>query len=205
MLAAIADRCLGLSWMHSKCQRWYENANFWLTIPSIAVSTIAGSATIGLTSLFDESKQQIASTSIGLLTIGCGVLTSINNFMKTSQFSEAHRTAGLSYAKLHRIISSEVSLRRDQRSSAQPFIKIVRAEQDRLQEISPTILDSIIKLFNKEFKNRLDLEKPEIAGDLDHVKINRTQKTIFSTEIRQSPTVYPLSSKLNEPLNQCAN
>lgn len=180
MLATIADRSLGLSWMHARCQKWFESCNFWLTMPSIVVSTVAGSATIGLSSLFPQN-QQVASTFIGLLTIGCGVLTSVNNFMKSSQFAEAHRTASLSHAKLHRIISCEVALRRDQRSNAQLFIKVVRAEQDRLQEISPTMLDGVVQQFKLEFKHCVDLEKPEIAGDLDHVKINRTSKVPVTT------------------------
>jgi hypothetical protein len=180
MLASIADRSLGLSWMHAKCQKWFETANFWLTVPSIAVSTVAGSATIGMSSLFPNS-QQTASTLIGLLTISTGVLTSINNFMKTSQFGEAHRSASLAHAKLHRIISCEVALRRDQRSNASLFIKVVRSEQDRLQEISPTMLEHVVANFRKQFKDRVDLEKPEIAGDLDHVRINRTSKVSPST------------------------
>lgn len=185
MLASIADRSLGLSWMHARCQKWFESANFWLTVPSIAVSTIAGSATIGLSSLFPNA-QQTASTIIGLLTISTGVLTSINNFMKTSQFGESHRTASLAHAKLHRIISCEVALRRDQRSNAQLFIKVVRTEQDRLQEISPTMLESVVANFRARFKD-CDLEKPEIAGDLDHVKINRTTKNMTT------PVISPLA------------
>lgn len=197
MLATIADRSLGLSWMHARCQKWFETYNFWLTMPSIVVSTLAGSATIGLSSLFPQN-QQSASTFIGLLTIGCGVLTSVNNFMKTSQFAEAHRTSSLAHAKLHRIISCEVALRRDQRSNAQVFIKVVRAEQDRLQEISPTMLDSVVHKFKTEMKDRHDLEKPEIAGDLDHVKINRSSKNTVTSPVAEISVRIPATGSTTE-------
>lgn len=176
LLASIADRSLGMSWMHSKSQRWYDSCNFWLTIPSIIIGTLSGSATMGLSSWVDVENQKTAQIVVGLLTLSCGVLTSVNNFIKSSQRAEGHRSASLAYAKLHRMIQSEVALRRDQRVHAADFIKVIRTEQDRLEDTSPEVLDLVVHQFRKEFKHRTDLEKPEIAGDLDHVHVNRSMK-----------------------------
>jgi hypothetical protein len=174
LLAAIADRCQCLAWLHTRCQQRYDSLNFWLTIPSIVIGTLSGSATMGLSALFEEDMQKPAQVLIGLMTLSCGVLTSINNFMKSSQNAESHRAAGLAYAKVHRIIQNELALRRDQRLHAHDFMKVIRAEQDRLQGTSPLILPQAIVEFKIKFGDRADLEKPEITGDLDHVKINRT-------------------------------
>jgi hypothetical protein len=92
--------------------------------------------------------------------------------MKTSSLAEAHRAAALAYGKLYRLILTELSLRRDQRTDAKPFLKMVRAEQDRLQDMSPTISACIISQFNATFKSNVLLEKPEITGDLDHIVIS---------------------------------
>jgi hypothetical protein len=176
LLAAIADRANCYRWLHSKCHSAFDFYNFYLTIPSIVISAVTGSATIGLTSIFNPDSQRGASVAIGLLTLMCGALTSVNQFMKTSQFAESHRAAAIAYGKLHRVISSELALRRDQRLNALDFLKVVRTEQDRLQETSPEILDSAKKLFRQEFKDNAELEKPEIVGDLDHVQVNRSMK-----------------------------
>jgi len=53
-----------------------------------------------------------------------------------------------------------------------PFLKMVRSEQDRLQDMSPTISACIIAQFNTMFKANTTLEKPEITGDLDHIVIS---------------------------------
>jgi hypothetical protein len=53
------------------------------------------------------------------------------------------------------------------------FLKNIRTEQDRLENSSPTILESIILRFNTQFANR-NIEKPEITGDLDEVNINKS-------------------------------
>lgn len=179
LLASIADRCLGLSWMHTKCKRWFENMNFWLTIPSIIIGTISGSATIGLSSLFSGSTQA-AEVTLGVLTLSCGVFSAINNFMKCSVLSESHRITAKYYSKLHRTIQAEIALRRDQRVQAKDFLRIIRAEQDRIEEIAPSVIEEIIKQFKKEFRDNSELEKPEIAGDLEHALINRSIKLQLS-------------------------
>lgn len=176
LLAAIGDKSNCMRWMHSKSQLYYESWNFWLTIPNVAVSALAGSATIGLTGLFSGSVQTSATVVIGIMTLSSGVLTSINQFMKTSQFAEAHRIAALAYGKLHRVISNELALRRDQRTNAQSFLKLVRTEQDKLEESSPIIHGRIIRAFNHKVESNTTLEKPEIVGDLDHVVINTSTK-----------------------------
>lgn len=202
LLAAIGDRANCYRWMHSKCQHQWETVNFYLTIPSIIMSTLVGSATIGLPSLVsDPIGAKWATTGLGVLTLSTGILTSVNQYMKSSQMAESNRAAMSAYGKLHRIISTELALRRDQRLDALAFLKTVRAELDRLQDTSPGIQDSVIQLFREEFKNNAELEKPEIAGDLDHVQINRTSKNgnqIPSTPASKSmPVLLPgiMSSK----------
>lgn len=176
LLASIGDRANGMRWMHNQSHIYYEKLNFWLTIPNVAVTALAGSASIGITTLFSGSNQTIVSLIIGLMTLSSGVLTTINQYMKTSQLAEAHRVACIAYAKLYRIISGELALRRDQRINAQSFLEVIREEQNRLEEASPNIQDQIIYQFNKKIKDKPELERPEISGDLDHISVNTVLK-----------------------------
>jgi len=179
LLASIGDRANCYRWMHTKCQTHYEWLNFYLTIPSIVVSAAVGSTTIGLPGLIsDMESQKVLSIVLGSLGLGVGVMTSLNQYLKCAQLSESHRNAGIAYAKLHRRVSSELAMRRDQRESALSFLKSIRIEQDRLNENCPMILDFVIDKFNKEFKDNAHLEKPEIAGDLDHIAINTSSRQV---------------------------
>ncbi len=191
LLAAIADRANGMRWMHSMCERVYAQWNFYLTVPAILMSTIAGSATIGMSSLFPGDKQQLASNIIGCMTLSTGVLTTLNQYMKSSQLSETHRVSSVAYGKLHRVISCELALRRDQRPNALEFLKIIRTEQDKLQDVSPEIIASVVRSFRETFKDRHDLEKPEIAGDLDHVLTNHTAKNNPTDSGVNTPLFHP--------------
>ena len=171
LIAGIGDRCNGYQWMHTHGQTRFECFNFYLTIPSIAVTAIAGSLTIGLNSLVPTGYQIYATTVLGALTIGTGVLTTLNQYMKSAHLVEAHKGAALAYGKLYRLILTELSLHRSSRGNPQHFLKMVRDEQDRLQETSPTVLPHIIELFKSTFKGNTQLQKPEITGDLDHIII----------------------------------
>lgn len=196
LLASIGDKANCMRWMHTQSQVYFERWNFWMAVPSVTVSALAGSATIGITRL-DTSSQGIASIVIGVFTIASGVLTSINQLLKASQFSEAHRISSIAYGKLHRVIANELALRRDQRTSAQEFLKIIRTEQDRLEESSPVVGDNIIAKFNNKVETNTTLEKPEIVGTLDHVIVNTSMKpshhALFPHRQRSEPT--PASPK----------
>lgn len=173
LLKAISERSNCMRWLHTQCQSHFEYMNFYLTIPNVIISTLNGSFTMSLNSLFpDPGSQKYATTIIGLVSILCAILITMNQYLKSQQMMESHRAAGLAYGKLHRAISNELAMIRDQRTNAFEFMKFVRTEQDRLENISPSILPNIIKQFNRQFADR-EIEKPEIAGDLDAVNINK--------------------------------
>lgn len=174
LLKGISERSNGMRWLHTQSQIYFETVNFYLTIPNVVITTVNGSITMSLNSLFpDPASQKAALTVIGLIAIFSGILTTINQYLKSAQISEAHRTSAIAYGKLHRIIMNELSLRRDQRPNSMEFLKVIRNEQDRLENSAPTILPRIIMKFNAQFANRA-IEKPEITGDLDEVNINRS-------------------------------
>jgi hypothetical protein len=176
LLKGISERSNCMRWLHNQCQLHFESLNFWLTIPNVIISTLNGSFTMSLNSLFpDPGSQMAATTVIGLVSIFSAVLITMNQYVKSQQMMEANRSAALAYGKLYRVIMNELALRRDQRQNALEFLKLVRTEQDRLENSSPSILPKIIQKFNVQFADR-DIEKPEIAGDLDEVNINQTRR-----------------------------
>jgi len=173
LLKAIAERSNCMRWLHTESYLYYEYLNFYFTIPNVIISTLNGSFTMSLPSLFpDGYSQRIATTIIGLISIFSAMLITMNQYVKSQQMMEAHRSVGLNYGKLHRIIMNELSLRRDQRTNAKYFLKSIRIEIDRLENTSPSIIPSIIKKFNIQFAGN-NIEKPEITGDLNEIEINK--------------------------------
>jgi hypothetical protein len=175
LLASIGDKANCMRWMHTQSQIYYDRWNFWLSIPSVTLTALAGATTIGLTQL-NPTAQTYITILVGVVTISTGVLTSINQLIKAPQCSEGHRIASIAYGKLYRVISNELALRRDQRTNAQEFLKVIRVEQDRLEESCPVIHSNIIRRFNEKVESNVTLEKPEIVGELDHIHVNMSSK-----------------------------
>lgn len=187
LLKGISERANCSRWLHTQCNLHFESLNFYFTIPNVIISTLNGSFTMALNSLFPEpGAQQSATTVIGLISILSAVLITMNQYVKSQQMMEAHRAAGLAYGKLHRLIQNELALRRDQRSNALEFLKLIRSEQDRLENTSPSVIPSIIKKFNIQFADA-QIEKPEICGDLDPTEINEARRKKKEAEQRGSP------------------
>ena len=175
LLASIGDKANCMRWMHTQSQIYYDRWNFWLSIPSVTLTALAGATTIGLTQL-NPTAQTYITIVVGIVTISTGVLTSINQLIKAPQCSEGHHIASIAYGKLYRVISNELALRRDQRTNAQEFLKVIRVEQDRLEESCPVIHSNIIRRFNEKVESNVTLEKPEIVGELDHIHVNMSSK-----------------------------
>ncbi len=208
MLKAVSERSNCMRWLHNECMLHFESMNFYLTIPNVIISTLNGSFTMSLDSLFpDKDSQKGAQTVIGLISIFSAVLITMNQYVKSQQMMEAHRAATLAYSKMYRNITNELSLRRDQRSNVFEFLKLIRAEQDRLESTAPSILPKVIMKFNKQFAEH-QIEKPEIAGDLDATLINTESKERKRESALAKTRRSPIAQQFNKTLqyvNSAAN
>ena len=69
------------------------------------------------------------------------------------------------------MISTELALRRDQRSHCQDFLKVCRLELDRLIEQCPSFPERVIQEFNVHFKDAVDIHKPDICNGIEPTRI----------------------------------
>lgn len=181
LLKTICERSNCMRWLHTQCISYYDSLHFCLTIPNIIITTVNGSVTMSISSLFtNPHDQQTALTVVGLISLFSAALLTINQYIKSQQMSESHRIASIAYSKLYRTIMNELALRRDQRVNGLDFLNIVRSEIDRLESTSPSVLPFVIRKFNKKFLKN-SIEKPEITGDLDEVYINTTSQESNAT------------------------
>jgi hypothetical protein len=78
----------------------------------------------------------------------------------------------VNYSKLHRWISIELALPRDQRVPAKHFLKEIRSQIDRLYETAPSIPPEAIELFGIKMKDiKKDITLPEVCNELKAVEI----------------------------------
>jgi hypothetical protein len=173
LIADWSDRAQCYSWMHDKTSRAYAMYNQYLMIPVIVLSTLTGTANFGLGSIFnnDQNGKTLASLGIGGVSIITGIISTLANFLRYGQGSEAHSLSSLMWAKFSRLISIEMALHPDERMEAFAFLKMFRIELDRLVESSPSIPENVIVAFKREFRANNEVKKPDITGLLEHTKV----------------------------------
>lgn len=171
ILSEEGERALCYSWLHTQSQKRYATLNNYIAIPTIVLSTVAGTASIGSQTLFNDPGA--SSIGIGVMSLTVSVLNTLASHFGWSSRKESHRMTSSSYSKVHRFIMIELSLPRKERMEAQDMLKVVRDQLDRLQETSPQIPEQIIALFKKQFGDTTpDLSKPDITNGLDPIRVH---------------------------------
>jgi hypothetical protein len=173
LMADWADIAACYRWLHSRAEKRFSRYNIGISIPVIILSTLTGTANFGMGSLFgDDTKgAKSATLVVGGISLIAGLLTTLNNFLRFAQLSEANKVASISWGKFQRLLAVELAIAPLDRMDARDFLKMCRNELDRLIEQSPQVPDSILEQFQKKFGAVKNLRKPDICGDIQHTHI----------------------------------
>lgn len=177
LLAEWSEKASCYRWLHGRSEKKYRKWYYCFSIPVIILSTLTGAANVGMDSFVPDEGKSMASAIVGGVNIFAGIISTLQNFLKVAELMEGHRIAGVSWGKLQRNIAIELALDPSRRVLQCDFLKLARAEYDRLIEAGPLINDSIIASFNKKFKN-YEVSIPSICNGLDKCNIYKKDKNI---------------------------
>lgn len=163
-----ADKAMCYRWLHSRSHVLFSNLNYAYTIPVIIISTLTGTAN------FAQERIPMDYRSMFIMLIGgfnllAGIITTIQQFLKITQLTEAHRVSSIGWDKFYRNIKVEIAKPPEERINVDQMLKMSKEEYDRLIETSPDIPDSIIKQFKDEFSSKPEYKeiiKPELCGQM---------------------------------------
>jgi len=201
LLIRWADNASCYKWLHDKSFRRHKFLNYMFSIPVIILSTVTGSLNFAISSFVPPQYIDYAQIGIGITNIITGIITTLLNFFRYAQSSESHLNASIGWSKLHRNISNELSLERDNRKDANTFIKICRNDYYILIEQSPIIPMCIIDSFRKKINNINDIYLPDTCGTLSHTTVYRA-KTNFDSISQVINSVKALNVKKSEKKNK---
>jgi hypothetical protein len=155
-----------------------------LVSKALIYPTLAGTASVGSGALFGDSS--VSSIAIGLVSISVGILNTLGSFFAFAKRSEAHRIAHLNYSKISTMIAIELSLPRDERMPAEPFLINIRETMERMAETTPMCPEDIIKDFNQKFKDSDGVALPVETNGLHKISVFRG-KTHVETPLADPP------------------
>jgi hypothetical protein len=169
--ASTGEKAHCLSWVHKRSEQMYSARRTWIDLPVIVGSGVIAFLNAGSSSMFDDAR--VSSIALGVGSLAVGVLNTLGSYFGWAKRSEGHRISAIHYSKLYRFITVELSLPREERMSPHDFLKYVKDQYDRLQEISPLIPQNVIREFQSKFKNETEISKPEEANGLEKITIYR--------------------------------
>jgi len=193
VLVEWADKAMCYRWLHSRSNLAYYKLNALFTIPSIILSTLAGTANFAFQK-YGPDVQAYSSNVIGGINIFTAILATVAQFLKISELNEAHRVSSISWDKFYRNIKVELAKHPSERMNATHMLKISKEEFDRLMETSPMIKTDIILEFKSTFNYVGDpikqeafkqLKKPEICDEL--ITTDECRHHWYKTENKLDP------------------
>ena len=190
LLREWADKAQCFRWLHTKAHEKYRWINAYFTIPVIILSTLTGAANFSQDKV-PSDKREMVILIIGSVNIIAGIISTIAQYLKVAEINEGHRISSISWGKFSRKLKVELARHPSKRSSPDELIKSTKDEYDRMVEISPPIPEKIISRFMTEVidkkiseqkegsrsakraekKNKLELQLPEICGEINTTKI----------------------------------
>ena len=188
LIASEAEACRGYAWIHLQAEALYTKKNNAISIPVIILSTLAGTASVGSSSLFD-GETKTSSIAIGLVSILVGILNTIQSYFAFSRKAEAHRISHITYSKLFTTVRVELSLPREERQAPTELLQTLRDNMQRLAETTPSPPQNILDDFNKHFKNEdQSISRPTETNGLKKITVYRdnplTQNRSISIDVR---------------------
>jgi hypothetical protein len=202
LVAQEGEKCRGLAWINQKAEAYYARRANAIAIPVIILSTLAGTASVGSSSLFGN-ETQISSIVIGLVSIGVGILNTISSYFSFARKAEAHRIAYLQYSKLFSIIRVEMSLPRSERQEAERLLSQIRDGMERLEETTPSPPESILQQFNSHFKDEdKSISRPVQTNGLVKIQIHKSPSFEIINPLVETNGRQSLSSPQNTDANQ---
>jgi hypothetical protein len=169
--ASTGEKAHCLSWVHKQSEAMYSNRRTWIDLPVIIGSGVIAFLNAGSSSMFEDAR--VASVALGVGSLCVGVLNTMGTYFGWSKRAEGHRISSIHYSKLYRFITVELSLPREERMNPHDFLKYVKDQYDRLQEISPMVPHTVVQEFQKKFKHETEISKPEEANGLEKITIYR--------------------------------
>ena len=183
--ASTGEKSHCLSWCHKNAEQIFSIRKTWIDLPVIIISGVTGFLSAGSPSLFTDAK--LASISLGVASLFVSVLNTAGSYYGWAKRAEGHRISAIHYARLYRAITVELALPREERMQPHDFLKYVKDQYDRLQEISPLLPTEVITEFQHKFASEKDISKPEEANGLEKITVFRGDEVAGEPSSARTP------------------
>ena len=122
--------------IHYECGAYFSRMNYWLGIPTIAFTTIVGTAVFATLEKSSDGELKIA---IGLISILASLLAALQTFLGFSERAVEHKRTAAGYSVVRRELEYLKTFHGDNEQELAQRLKKVQQDMDHLAELSPGV------------------------------------------------------------------
>ena len=134
--------------LHRRSYYSYKRLTTCFNLPIIVLSALSGSLQF-LSKGYPSIEQHIVTgtASVSILT---AVLSAVASYLKIGESMSKHETSANAWLLFHNELKHQLALCRDKREDATEFLTNVKAQYDRLFELSPICSNGMITTVKKK-------------------------------------------------------
>jgi len=171
------DRAKCYIWLYDRSYRLYKTLWLLHMIPVLIITTLSGVANLGQLGFSDPSVDSTQRARIiypivlGILNIFAAILTSLVQFFKIAEQTEAHRRAEKEWQQFSTDMEIIFFAEFDLSVRNKKFEKMI-SRYKQLLDRSPSIPKIYLYDLDRRYKDRIDLILPEMVGEIKSIDIN---------------------------------
>ena len=167
LLKSHAEQSESLSILHRYC---FEFFNFISNASNAFVIVLSAGVGFAQAVSIDWPHTNLI---LGLLSLVIGLVKSLETYFATSRMASEHKIVYLSYKKIQKNLTVQLSLHREDRRPPEELLAIIQDNLIQLEESSPPLLPYSLKRFRKKYGEPQGISLPAVLNGLTQVKINR--------------------------------
>ena len=171
LLQKMCDEAQVRESLHRKAYYWYKKTLTWFQLPIIILSALSGSM-----QFLSKSYPAFESTIVTITastSISVSIISAVMTYLKLGESKTKNEVAQVAWQNFYNSVSHELNLTRELRQPPDEFLQKVKADYDRLHEISPICARHFIKAIKKKVRdNATDLfQIPTYLNGFKHTHV----------------------------------
>lgn len=180
------EKAAGLRFMHSNASASWKQFADKLSLAGIFVTGLASSVSLVATSVENEDTKNGILFGVGAVGLISTLLQSIKKFYNAEEKAADHGSIAKQFGSYYRNMILQLGMTREDRNPSDVLSDWALKEYERLQQESPNLGGSTVKLFKSKFDSKLQ-SFPDIAEDSYIINVYRPQEeketnTVLSEE-----------------------
>jgi hypothetical protein len=173
LLAKYCDESQVRESLHRKAYYFYKKLLSWFQIPIIVGSALSGSLQFLSKSFPDIENHMVTGTAS--LSIMVSLLSAVMSYLKIGESMTKNEISLVEWQNFHNTLQHQLSLQRHDRLEPAEFMKWVKAQYDRLFEISPVCNQKFITQTKKKIRKIASggFQIPNYLNGFEHATIWR--------------------------------